>query len=155
MNIRTNIQAWLDHHGIKGCEFIEEPEMQFSDRVYVWDRQGMLLKHCVGRERYFSKHSGDNHTRVKGVDTVRMSFRERARPSLQVTVQEAPLSNPESVYLELDFDFHNPSEGFAGLFGHAAEVFKNKLTGCTTDQEKVALGLQYRFGLPAEEHKNA
>lgn len=138
--IVDNVTRVLDAMVIPGVEIFEVR----PDRVLAWDTQHALFDSCYFDREHWSSGSGANHSLSEIINTVRVTFRERATPSMQVTIQQhVPTEEaPYRYFCEIDVDFHSPD---VNLPGHAVEVLDNKITGHTTDQTEVKRRLDERF----------
>jgi len=119
------------------------------DRIFCWDTLGELGQHITDHPEHWSEDLWDPlHGR-----SVRHSFRERTRPSMQVCVHAiSQLNHPTDAkgvplpdhFLEIDFDESGPNS-FEGVFIHGEEVLVNKVTGHLTNQEDIAQKLDRRL----------
>ena len=123
-----NFARWWSYHGV-----IVEPLHTTSSRA--WYRRSLYLDAVIaalaGRKILLPAEAG-NH----GVD-VEHGYREDvAGVSAQLVVH--------SWFLEMDFDFHDPTRDLVSAVGHVGELFVNKITGHTTDPFAVAVELRKR-----------
>jgi hypothetical protein len=147
MTCLENVCRILVHLGLADSVTVTRCD---AGRVWAWplDQEGrandLLLRHVV-----LSAWNVDIPEMAASMHGTRMSFREPrgVNPALQVCFHPAPPTHPADYFLELDIDFHAPDWRHPiGLLGHGIEVLKNWATRGKTDQEKLAVALDRRFG---------
>lgn len=128
---RRNFSAWWGMHGV--CVY---PLHVTTSRA--WYRRESYIEAVIAglvKDKVLLPASADNH----GVD-VEAGYRE-----------DVPLCSAQIVvhswFIEMDFDFHNPTRDLAGAIGHLGELIVNKITGTTTDPFEVARLLKERGAL--------
>lgn len=143
--ITDNVQAVLDHLGIRGVQFV----FVAPDRIFCLDTLGDLEAHIHDHPEHWFKDTIDVlHEHIEG------SWRERCRPSMQCCKRRISQINPNHTpYLyrwELDIDF-SPTDSPVDFARHAWEVIDNALTHHTTDENKVSPMLAERFAKENDE----
>lgn len=142
--IRENVELVLKHLGIEGVKIVDE----LPDRVNALDTLGQLRKHIAEHPEHWLHDAWDPlHGHISA------SYRERARPSMQVCLhpisQINPNHPPETEYDEIDVDFAPPDTPLDFL-RHTKEVLDNAITRRKTDQNEVAVLLAARFATDEE-----
>ena len=145
--IRGNIERVLAELGIQGL--VEIPDTARPDRLFFYDTLGELEKHMADHPEHWSEDFIPDHFHGK---SLRHSFRERLRPSMQCCEHEISLVNQQTLppdqrhqwFWEIDFDEAGPNS-LEGIFIHGEEVFVNALTGDLTNQNDIAGKLDRRL----------
>lgn len=137
--IRENVERLLAVLAVNGVEIFEER----PDRVFAWDRNRELVVECAINRTHWMLDGWDP---LHG-KSLRESFREKVRPSMQCCFHEiSPLSpsREDRYFVEIDFDQSAPKD-LVGIVIHGKEVLVNALTGGLTNQDDISRRLDTRF----------
>lgn len=137
--IKENVQTVLLALGIQGVKIVDE----FPDRVNALDTLGQLRQHIRDHPEHWMQDGWDPlHGKITA------SFREKARPSLQVCLHPISWINPnhppEHEYDELDVDF-SPPDSPLDFLRHTLEVGDNFIRQRKTNEDEVGRLLAERF----------
>ena len=133
LNILTALD-WLGvHHSIRFCG--EPVHNTDRSRVVAFDPYGLILRHIQTHPNQWTTDSGQNHNKYGW--KVRVSYRSKTRPSLQICVVPARGGQYTEMLL-VDLDEANP---FTDPLDHIAECLRN-MGPNTTDPAKIAAMLR-------------
>ena len=137
---RENIRTFCAiHHIVHRLQFSEDLLDNLDrSRAIAVDPDGLLLRHIREHPARWTTDSGGNHN-GNGID-VRVSYRSKTAPSLQVCVKEAKGGQYPEI-LEIDL---NPFYGVKEFVNHAAGVLGNAVKRKKTDPAKIAAMLAPR-----------
>lgn len=127
------VQRWLQWKGLDDDVVITEV---LEDRVFGWPVTDRLWKYCVSHLK-----AVDPPQVTEALHGGPVSFRENARPSLQVVFH----SFDENVFVEMDFDIYPPTRFHWALAHLFTEVIPHALFRTRTNPDAVMRLLEGRI----------